>query len=372
MMSRFERQILLPGFGIEAQQKLQQARVLVIGVGGLGCPVLLYLAAAGVGCIDVIDGDLVSLSNLNRQIIFSEKDVNKPKAEVAAAYLREKYSDIRIGAIMSFLTPDNIFQTISDYDLVLDGTDNFETRYMVNDACVLLNKPLVFGAIYKNEGQVSVFNVADKHGVRTNYRDVFPQMPSPHEIPNCSETGVLGVLPGMIGMHMATQTIKLITGYGALLVNKMLIYNLLFNSSYEIDISPNEAAQKNLPKTRDAFYKMDYKIACASFDIDSNWEEVLVAKMQAPENVLLIDSREPYEEPKLEDIACIELPFDQVLKTSNRFGHFHTIFVFCQFGIRSRFIVMEMRKQWPQIKIFSVKGGMSEFLTHKNRKKNAS
>ena len=198
-MDRFERQVILPGFGQEGQAKLKQASVLVIGAGGLGCPVLLYLAAAGVGRIAVVDGDVISQSNLNRQVLYGEKDLGKNKAETAIRYFQEKYSDIQWTAIPEFITVDNAQAFIFHYDLVIDGSDNFPTRYLVNDACVLLKKPLVYGSIYQHEGQVSVFNVGSHP---CNYRDVFPSPPAPQEIPNCAETGVLGVLPGIIGNLM--------------------------------------------------------------------------------------------------------------------------------------------------------------------------
>ena len=158
-MDRFERQVILPGFGHEGQAKLKQASVLVIGAGGLGCPVLLYLAAAGVGRIAVVDGDVISQSNLNRQVLYGEKDLGKNKAETAARYFQEKYSDIQWTSIPEFITVDNAQALIFHYDLVIDGSDNFPTRYLVNEACVLLKKPLVYWSIYQHEGQVSVFNV---------------------------------------------------------------------------------------------------------------------------------------------------------------------------------------------------------------------
>jgi sulfur-carrier protein adenylyltransferase/sulfurtransferase len=169
-MDRFARQHVLPGFGKEAQEKLKKSRILVIGAGGLGCPALLYLAAAGVGTVGIMDGDMVSLSNLNRQILFGENDLGLNKAETAAHFLKSKYSDIHIDCIPEFITTENAASIISKYDLILDGSDNFPTRYLVNDICVLLGKPLVFGAIYQNQGQVGILNAKDTDSV--NYRDL--------------------------------------------------------------------------------------------------------------------------------------------------------------------------------------------------------
>ena len=210
-MDRFERQVILPGFGPEGQAKLKHASVLVIGAGGLGCPALLYLAAAGVGRICVVDGDVVALSNLNRQVLFGQQDLGKNKAEAAVRYFQEKYNDIQWKAIPEFISVENAQELIIHYDVVVDGSDNFPTRYLVNDACVLLKKPLVFGAIYQYEGQVSVFNQGPGS---CNYRDMYPQPPAANEIPNCAETGVLGVVPGIIGSLMALEVIKVLTGLG--------------------------------------------------------------------------------------------------------------------------------------------------------------
>ncbi|HET7361891.1 MAG TPA: HesA/MoeB/ThiF family protein, partial [Salinimicrobium sp.] len=203
-MSRFERQKILPEFGSEGQQKLSTAKVLVIGAGGLGCPALLYLAAAGVGTIGIADGDSISESNLNRQTLFGHNDIGKAKAETAAGILQEKYPDINFQVIPHFLTSENALEVLENYDLVLDGSDNFGTRYMINDACVLLGIPLIMGAIYQYEGQLSVFNYGENP---VSYRDIYPVPPKANEIPNCSETGVLGVLPGIIGNLQAAETI---------------------------------------------------------------------------------------------------------------------------------------------------------------------
>lgn len=373
-MNRFERQILLSGFGKESQEKLQRAKVLVVGAGGLGCPVLLYLAAAGVGTIAVADGDTVALSNLNRQIIFGENDINKSKAEAAVNYLKEKYSDIHVLALPYFLTTKNCIESISQYDLIIDGTDNFETRYMVNDACVLLNKPLVFGAIYKNEGQVAVFNTPDEKGIKTNYRDVFPVPPASSEIPNCSETGVLGVLPGMIGMMMATEAIKWLTGYGNPLINKMLIYDLLYHSFYEIDMLPN-ALNIHAPQTIDVFKKTDYKVVCGFYDIVSaaiSWQEVINEKEKHPNKVVIVDIREFSEEPKLNGVEHLQLPMQELLNDEMLLQNYITIYLFCQVGTRSRFAATELQKHFHGKNIFSVEGGISKLITIEKLKEHVS
>ncbi len=220
-MDRFERQIKLNDFGAAAQQKLIDSKVLVVGAGGLGCPALQYLAAAGVGTLGIADGDSVMLSNLNRQVIFGEGDVGKNKALVAAKYIRDKYKDSLLNVYPFTLVNTNTLNVISRYDLIIDATDNFQTRYMLNDACVLLNKPLVYGAIYQYEGQVAVFNLSTQNSRSANYRNLFPQPPGINEVRDCNNTGVLGVLPGIIGVMMASEAIKVITNYATPLINKM-------------------------------------------------------------------------------------------------------------------------------------------------------
>src|SRR6266496_5267611 len=197
---RYQRQILLKEFGEAGQQKLQQAKVLVIGAGGLGCPALQYLAAAGVGTIGIVDNDVVTLTNLHRQILYSTDDIGYPKTERATFKLHQLNSDITITPYNFRLTNKNALNIISDYETIIDGTDNFSTRYMINDACVLMNKPLVYGAISQFEGQVAIFNFRRNENDETvNYRDLFPNPPKEDEILNCEEAGVLGVLPGIVG-----------------------------------------------------------------------------------------------------------------------------------------------------------------------------
>lgn len=212
-LKRYSRHLLIPGLGIEGQQKLKAARVLVIGCGGLGSPILLYLAAAGVGTLGIVDGDRVDDSNLQRQIMYGSESVGKSKVEETQRRLESLNSFVKVNPYFENLTSQNALSIIELYDFVVDGSDNFPTRYLVNDACLLLNKPLVYGAIYRFEGQVAVFNYHNG----PNYRDLFPAPPPPELAPNCAEAGVLGVLPGIIGCLQANEALKLITGIGEVL-----------------------------------------------------------------------------------------------------------------------------------------------------------
>lgn len=352
MMDRFERQVILPGLGKEGQERLRKASVLVIGAGGLGCPILLYLAAAGVGRIAVVDGDEVSLSNLNRQVLFGEKDLGKNKAEQAVAFFQRKYSDINWFAFPEFIRVDNAAQLLKSYDLIIDGSDNFPTRYLVNDACVLAKKPLIFGAVYQHEGQVSVFNATRNS---CNYRDLYPHMPAATEIPNCAQTGVLGVLPGIIGNFMALEAIKWITGMGKVLDNRMLYFNSLNSQSYEVEISPQYQSRVQAPPDWDAFRQMNYELACEGIEL-LDWDE---AFQRAGHGTMLVDVRELDEEPPLVCAAVLKAPMSDFERYLDEFEDAEAVFFFCQSGIRSQKAALLFKASFPDKAIYSIKGGMN-------------
>ena len=364
-MSRFERQTILPGFGQEGQQKLKAARVLVVGAGGLGCPALLHLAAAGVGTIGIADGDNISESNLNRQTLFGQQHMRKPKAETAAELLREKYPEVNFQVFPEFLNNNNAIEIIKDYDLVLDGSDNFGTRYMVNDACVLLNKPLVMGAIYQYEGQVTVFNYGE---TPVNYRDLYPNSPQSHEIPNCSETGVLGVLPGLIGTLQATEAIKIISGIGKVLTNKVLFYNLKTSGFFEVGVSPNSDSKKDLPSDEENFRSRDYSITCGLSESIS-WEKALDWKHSLKSSIL-VDIRELDEEPFLRREDISKIPMSVLAEDQEKVRSFENIILFCRSGQRSERMAVKLKKQFPEKKVFSVEGGIMHPTSPLNSEEN--
>lgn len=248
-LKRYHRQILLEEIGLEGQQKLQKSSVLIIGAGGLGCPLLFYLAGAGIGKIGVMDGDLVEESNLHRQVIFQQQDIGKNKASTAIERLNSLNPTLQLQAFPFHISTENAVQYMTDYDLIIDGSDNFPTRYLVNDACVSLEKPLVFGSIFRFEGQVSVFN----HQGGPNYRDCYPEAPAHEDSPNCAESGVIGPLPGIIGSMMANEAIKVICGFGNGLSGKLLIFNALNNDMQLYNIqSENQDRQAPEPSKKKA------------------------------------------------------------------------------------------------------------------------
>lgn len=219
---RYNRQVILPEIGEEGQDKLKKAKVLVIGAGGLGCPILQYIATAGVGTIGIVDFDTIEIHNLHRQILYTEDQIGLSKAITAKETVEKLNPLIEVQAFEEKLTAENAFRIIADFDIVVDGSDNFSTRYLVNDTCVTLGKPLVYGSILGFEGQIAVFN----HQGSKNLRDLFPEPPSPKDVPNCSFNGVLGTLPGMIGTMMAHETLKLIIGLPGL-KNELVLYKTL-------------------------------------------------------------------------------------------------------------------------------------------------
>jgi len=326
---RYHRQIILKGFGIGAQQKLTGARVLVVGAGGLGCPVLMALTGAGVGTIGIADDSRVELSNLHRQFLYTTHDIGKPKTGCAKAALEAMNPDVSIVAYHTHLTNSVALEIIRDYDIVIDGTDNFQTRYMLNDACALTGKPLVYGAVSRFEGQVAVFNG------HVNYRDLFPHPPKSGEVSNCSEAGVLGVLPNLIGNFMANECIKLITGTGETLSGKMLTYSALDNNVFIIDITPTAEGFTLLPKSATDFLRMDYPSLCGvlndeSIEIDAKEFSRLVSSG----DISVIDVREEEEMPSLKNLSYRRIPLSFLLKNIDGLKEGAVVFI-CQSGKRS-------------------------------------
>lgn len=350
LYERYSRQIALKQFGGTGQQKLLLSGVLVIGAGGLGCPALQYLTAAGIGKIGIADDDTVSLSNLQRQVLYRTEDIGKPKAAVAAFHLRN------LNPTISFQTfgridNKNALSILKDFDIVIDATDNFSSRYLINDACVLLNKPLIYGAVSKFEGQLAVFNYQGS----VNYRDLFPE-PS-GGIENCEAGGILGVLPGMIGTMQATEAIKIIAGIGVPLVNKVSIYNLYNNQSYDIDIYHSEESNSSLPKDEKEFIERNYEWDCSPVrdevtEIDADqFNEYINNK-----RTLIIDVREKNESPAITGFDHLQIPLGE-LNNLDLIKYDKEIVFFCQTGKRSAEAVRRYRSSSTK-KMLSLQGGI--------------
>jgi len=283
---RYQRQIVLPDVGVEGQRKLLASRVLIVGAGGLGVPVLQYLVGMGVGKVAILDGDEISLSNLHRQVIYTTKDVGRKKVEVAKERLEQLNPEVELMAIPEMLSLGNAEELIRDYDLVVDCTDTIESRYILNDACVKLGKPFVYGALYRHEGHVSVFN----HHGSASYRDIYPDDSVQAE--NCNEIGVLGVLPGIIGCYQAMEVVKVLTGFGESLVGKLLVINAA-TSEHNIFFLGNRTQKREPTKRVESTHLQTI-----------SWEEL---EQRDLSNTHLIDVRsfldfEAYHDPRFENI----------------------------------------------------------------------
>ena len=362
---RYQRQIILKEFGMAGQQKLTAAKVLVIGAGGLGCPALQYLVVAGIGTIGIVDDDVVSLSNLHRQVLYTVQDIGKPKSINAKEKLQQLNPEISIIAYNERLTTKNALTIIGSFDIIIDGTDNFASRYLINDACVLMNKPLVFGAVSQFEGQLAIFNYqGNDESTPVNYRDLFPVPPKDDEVLNCAEAGVLGVLPGIIGTMMASETIKLITGIGKPLIDSLLTYNALNNQVFQVALSSNPATTLLLPKDEEAFKEMDYVFLCSAsflpFEIDVDSFNNLIATSK----VDIIDVRESGELPKIKEFNYMQIPLSIFVENIPLIEN-ETVILFCQSGKRSKQAAQSLiERMATSKKIFSLKGGIINWLNH--------
>ncbi len=356
-MNRYNRHIILSEIGQEGQNKLSKAKVLVIGAGGLGCPVLQYLAAAGIGTLGIIDFDVVEESNLQRQILFGISSIGQNKAIAAKERLQDLNNTIKINAYTKKLTHKNAIELFRFYDIIVDGTDNFITRYLINDASLITNKPLVYGGIYKFEGQVSVFNY--KSG--PSYRCLFPTPPKEGTIPNCSEIGVLGVLPGIIGTMQANEVLKIILGIGDVLSGKVVYYNSLTAQSTTLKINKSEKEIRMVLNSVSFFDTQSEDINC-----DFSIPEISIEEAFNKKEVQFIDVRELFEQPKVEALNPLYIPLSEFEKNITKIDSEIPKMLFCQAGIRSKAAVSIMQ-QYNINNSYSIKEGASEIIDYLNK-----
>ncbi len=347
---RYIRQTTLKDFGPLAQQKLAEASILVVGIGGLGIPVLQYLNAMGVGTLGMMDQDVVGFSNLQRQILYSESDIGRPKLEVALERLSAQNTETTFKTYETFLVRDNALEIIADFDVVIDTSDNFPTRYLVNDACVILNKPFIYGALHGFEGQVSVFNY---QGGPT-YRCLFPQMPSDKEIPNCDDNGVLGVIPGIVGSHQALEAVKVITGIGEVMSGKLLIFNGLDNSYYKINFP-------HVPENLTIFaLEESYGEQSCAIGSDISMEE-LQQLLEVKDPIQLIDVRSAIEFREFHLPNSINIPLAEFENRLQEIDSRRPVYLLCQTGKRSRIARQELLQEFSDIAVYNVVGGIGNY-----------
>ncbi|MBJ7881971.1 ThiF family adenylyltransferase [Gelidibacter salicanalis] len=341
---QYSRHLRLDEVGIAGQLKLKQAKVLVIGAGGLSCPVLQYLSAAGVGTIGIVDDDIIEHSNLQRQILYTHKDLGRYKVKSAVERLQMLNPYIQYNAYQTRLTKDNALELFADYDIIVDGTDNFPTRYLINDAAVLLGKPVVFGSIHKFEGQVSVFNF--RNGA--TYRCLYPTPPKDNEVPNCSEIGVLGVLPGIIGSLQANEVLKIILGLGKILSGQLLTFDALSLKQTLFSVEKNISI--NITTLED-----DYQAFCG---IPKDIEEISYQKYEEHiSSFNLLDVRTQTERDAYY-INSIHIPLDELSERCHEIPDNKNLLVCCQSGIRSKLAIGILKEKRFGRALVNLKDGL--------------
>jgi len=336
-IKRYGRHLLMPEVGLEGQKKLKASRVLLIGAGGLGSPSSMYLAAAGVGTIGIVDFDVVDPSNLQRQILHGTSDIGRPKLKSAQERLQAINPHVKVNLHDVRLSSENALEILKEYDVIVDGTDNFPTRYLVNDACVLLHKPNVYGSIFRFEGQASVF-YADKGPC---YRCLYAEPPPPGVVPSCAEGGVFGVLPGIIGTLQALETIKLLLGIGQSLIGRLLLFDALKVEFRELKLRKNPECPICGPHPT-IHNLIDYDAFCGVTppDADSTTREFemsveeLKARMDRKESFVLLDVREPHEY-EISNLGGKLIPLNDLPKRVHELDSSDDIVVYCASGIRS-------------------------------------
>ena len=364
---KYNRQLLLEEIGEAGQEKLKQAKVLVVGAGGLGCAVLPYLAAAGIGTIGIVDFDTVEAPNLQRQVLFTEDDIGKRKALISADKIIKQNSLIKISPHPERLTTENAEQLFNLYEIIVDCTDNFSSRYLINDACMISGKPMVYGSVHRFEGQVSVFNFSKENNSPT-YRCLFESPPETGTILSCSEVGVLGVLPGIIGMMQASEAIKIITGIGSVLSGKLVCFNALAMSFSTIEFERNKLADSRAPSTWDQLRKTDYSFDCETIcDIQIVFPEQLQLLIDNQEDILFLDVRNILENPVLTEWNSLRIPSTEIEKHIDEINHEKKVVVFCRSGNRSKTAVSILQNKFHFTNVYNLEGGLEEWFRFKKQ-----
>ncbi len=340
---QYDRHLILSEIGVSGQEKLKRAKVLVIGAGGLGCPVLSYLTAAGVGTIGIVDPDKVEKTNLQRQVLYSQLDLGQYKVDVAKRKLEELNPFVSFHVYRELFSTTNAMDLASKYDIIVDGTDNFPTRYLINDCAVLSGKPVVFGSIFKFDGQVSVFN----YNNGPTYRCLYPDPPNNNEVPNCSEVGVIGVLPGIIGSLQANEVIKMICGIGEVLAGKLLLFDSLTLEQKTLNFEKNK--DLNISSL-----DLDYEFFCDSTDIEQRY---LDENLLSQNNFELLDVRTRMEREEF-NIGGLHIDLKQVKERILEIPNQKTLVVYCKSGGRSKKAIAILKENGFRNRLISLKGGL--------------
>ena len=350
----FKRQITLSEIGEEGQKKLQNTSVLVVGCGGLGSPIAVYLASSGLGKIHLVDFDTIDETNLHRQVFYALDDVGKPKAEVLSNFIKKRAPFTEVSFTNKPITKDNVFELISGVDIVVDGTDSLPTKYLLNDACVIKSKPLVYGSLYKFDGYVATFNVLQKEGnYSTNLRDAFPEIAT--DIPNCSTTGTLNAIVGMIATAQVNEVLKLITGIGKPIINELLIYNALQNTQLKMKLKSVFTKDKIAKLFKAQTY---FDLACSSQNPDWQISPKALKEKIGKQNLELIAVLPNLKLPFKVDKT---IPIQQFDATKFDVDYAKTYVMVCQRGFNSYRATEKMKKVYPELKVLNLTGGISSY-----------
>ncbi len=368
-IQRYHRQMILPELGMSGQEKLKHSKVLVVGAGGLGSPILLYLAASGIGKIGIVEDDVVEVSNLQRQILYTENDLGQSKALQAKKVIQSLNQHIDVVAHETRLKHENVLEIVGQYDLVIDATDNFSSRYLINDACVIQNKPFIGAAIFRFEGQVAVFN----HKGSACYRCLYPAPPPKNLVPNCAEGGVIGVLPGIIGCLQTNEAIKLISEAGDLLVNQLLIVDALSNRFRNLKFSKNAqcsiCAEKNKAELFPEFHYQSEQV-CEIADVPEITVTALKEMLKQNEPIQIIDVRER-SEYEMMNINGTLIPLSEIKYNIEsilpKIDANKTVIVHCLSGARSADAIDLIKSHLNHDKIFNLKGGLRAWQQYEEK-----
>ena len=350
----FKRQLTLKEIGEVGQEKLQDASVLIVGCGGLGSPIAVYLAASGIGKIHLVDFDIIAISNLHRQVFYTLEDVDKPKAEVLTTFIKKRAPFTEVCFTNKAITKKNVIDLIESVDVVVDGTDSLPTKYLLNDACVIANKPLVYGSLYKFDGYIATFNALQKDGsYSANLRDAFPEIAT--DIPNCEEAGTLNSIVGMIAAQQVNEVLKLITGTGTLLINQLLIYNSLQNTQLKIKLKPIFLKEKIAKLFKVQTY---LDAACAAQNVDFQISATALKEKIKDANLEIIavlnDLKLPFNVQQtihIDDFDADKISIDKS----------KTYIMVCQKGLNSYKATVILRNKYPDLEAFSLTGGISNY-----------
>lgn len=353
-IERYDRQIKLSTVGLEGQERLKAARVLVIGAGGLGCPLIIYLSSAGIGNIDILDGDLISISNLQRQILYTENDLGVSKAQKAAEKAKAINPYINITPIPKFLNAHRAIEIFDRYDLIIDCTDNFGSRYLINDVCELYGVAFISAALHKVEGQLGVYNVSSKDGsFSASYRDVFPEAEKSSRSIDCNEAGVMPTLPGIMGLYQANEALKFFLDKETCLINKVLFLNSKNMSQFLLESALNK---NKIAKNKEDILSTTYDLPCSSGNKISTSEELI--KLMKTKKAVLIDVREYNELPKRSFPGMLQIPLSILMKEPEKVREYNEMIFVCKSGIRSKKACELINEFYPDMIIYDFSSGI--------------